>query len=244
MDASLIKVGTLASKTGLTVRTLHYYEEIGILTPARRSEKGYRLYGVEEIQRLQKILSLQQLGFPLEDIRMLLDRTDYSLHRVLELHMARLQEQMHIQQQLLSRLKTISERLLEEADISIEAFILTIKVTKMHEKYYTPEQLDALKERRDQLGEAGMQQAQSQWTDLNNAFRTEMEKGTDPGDSKVQTLVAEMQQLIHAFTGGDPETERSLGKMYQNEGPEKASQGAVDKSLFEYIGKARAIFDA
>nr|MBX2819365.1 MerR family transcriptional regulator [Rhodothermaceae bacterium] len=82
MDSSLLKVGALAKKTGLTVRTLHYYEEIGLLFPAGRSEKGYRLYGMVEVQRLQSILSLQQLGFALEDIRQVLDHEEYSLPNV------------------------------------------------------------------------------------------------------------------------------------------------------------------
>ena len=231
----------LAKKTGLTVRTLHYYEEIGLLFPSSRSEKGYRLYGIEEVQRLQKILSLQQLGFSLEDIRLLLDEADYSLPRVLDMHLTRLQEQIRIQQELLTRLKTISERLCGEGDLSIEEFIQSIRVMNMYENYYSPEQLEQLKNQGDALGKEGMSKAQSQWDELSNAFRAEMEKGTDPADEKVQALVAQMKQLIHAFTGGDPEIERSLGKMYEEEGPEKASRGVIDKALFDYMGKARDI---
>lgn len=85
-----------------------------------------------------------------------------------------------------------------------------------------------------------MQKAQEDWTELNSAFRNAMENGLDPADEKVQVLVSRITELIQAFTGGDPEVERSLGRMYQEEGPEQASRGAVDKTLFEYIGKARA----
>lgn len=59
------KIGDVARKTGITIRTLRYYNEIGLLDPAKRSRSGYRLYSVEELKRLQKILSLQQLGFSL-----------------------------------------------------------------------------------------------------------------------------------------------------------------------------------
>ena len=240
MANTLIKVGTLAKKTGLTVRTLHYYEEIGILMPAQRSEKGYRLYGLEEIERLQKILSLQHLGFPLDEIRKLLDQTGYSLGEVLDLHIARLQEQIKTQHELLSQLQSISQHLQLEQDVSIDELIQTIRVTKMYEKYYSEEQLETLKQRREALGEEGMQKGQQDWTDLNNAFRIEMEKGTDPADEKVQALVAKMDELIQAFTGGDPGIAKSLGNMYKNEDPEKVSQGAMDRALFEYVGKARA----
>ncbi len=244
MYASLIKVGTVARKTGLTVRTLHYYEEIGLLAPAKRSEKGYRLYGIDKMQRLQKILSLQQLGFPLDEIRTLLDRADYSLQCVLDLHMTRLKEQIQSQQRLLARLKTISQHLHDESDISIETIIQAIQITKMHESYYSPAQLDLLKQREQAMGQAGMQEARLQWRELNRAFRSEMENGTNPADDNVQALVAQMQQLIRMFTGGDPDIERSLEKMYRDEGPEAASGGAIDSDLFEYIGTARAIFEA
>lgn len=109
----------------------------------------------------------------------------------------------------------------------------------MHEKYYTPEQLDTLKKRAEALGEAGMQKGQDDWAELNNAFREAMETGTDPAAPEVQALVAKMQELIQAFTGGDAGIERSLNKMYKQEDPEVASHGAMDKALFDYIGEAR-----
>ncbi len=236
-----MKVGQLAKATGLTVRTLHYYEEIGLLRPARRSEKGYRLYERPQIERLQQIVSLQHLGFPLEEIRMLLDESGYTLSRVLALHTARLQEQIHHQQQLLTRLQSIQSTLKDTNRVSVEELLETIKVTTMHEKYYTPEQLETLKKRGEAMGTEGMQKAQSDWTELNNAFRSAMENGTDPGDAEVQALVSRMKEMIHAFTGGDAGIARSLGNMYKEEGAEKASRGAIDQALADYMGKARAI---
>ena len=109
----------------------------------------------------------------------------------------------------------------------------------MYEKYYSEEQLKALKQRAENMGEEGMRQAQEQWTNLLDAFRNEMENETDPAHETVQALVARYQELIKAFTGGDAGIEKSLGKMYTEEGPEKASKGMVDPALFEYIGKAR-----
>nr|MBX2820804.1 TipAS antibiotic-recognition domain-containing protein [Rhodothermaceae bacterium] len=205
-----------------------------------RSEKGYRLYGMVEVQRLQSILSLQQLGFALEDIRQVLDHEEYSLPNVLKMHIRRVEDQIREQELLLSRLRSISEHCNRGTVPSINEVIDTIKMMKMHEKYYTEEQLGSLKKRREALGQEGMQKAQEDWTELNSAFRNAMENGLDPADEKVQVLVSRMAELIQAFTGGDPEVERSLGRMYQEEGPEQASRGAVDKTLFEYIGKARA----
>src|ERR1700710_184733 len=67
-DTSM-KVGELARRTGVSVRTLHYYDEIGLLSPSLHSAAGHRVYGVREITKLQQIRSLQQLGFSLKEIR-------------------------------------------------------------------------------------------------------------------------------------------------------------------------------
>jgi DNA-binding transcriptional MerR regulator len=66
-------IGQLASLTGVTVRTLHHYDEIGLLRPSARSEAGYRLYDRDDLERLQEILVDRALGFPLEEIRERLD---------------------------------------------------------------------------------------------------------------------------------------------------------------------------
>ena len=67
--SGVMKIGTLAQKTGLTIRTLRYYEEVGLLAPAQRTDAGHRLYGVDEVIQLQKVVLLRQHGFSLEEIR-------------------------------------------------------------------------------------------------------------------------------------------------------------------------------
>ncbi len=63
--------------TGVTVRTLHHYDEIGLLAPSGRSEAGYRLYGYDDLTRLQEILVWRALGFSLTDIQAMLDDPAY-----------------------------------------------------------------------------------------------------------------------------------------------------------------------
>jgi DNA-binding transcriptional MerR regulator len=82
-------VGELSTIAGVSVRTLHHYDEIGLLVPSGRSDAGYRLYSYAELERLQEILVWRQLGFALEDIRALLEDTAHdreaALLRQLEL---------------------------------------------------------------------------------------------------------------------------------------------------------------
>ncbi|MGD1222478.1 MerR family transcriptional regulator [Streptomyces krungchingensis] len=69
-------VGQVAGFTGVTVRTLHHYDEIGLLVAGERSHAGHRRYGDEDLDRLQQILFYRELGFPLDEVAALLDDPD------------------------------------------------------------------------------------------------------------------------------------------------------------------------
>jgi DNA-binding transcriptional MerR regulator len=90
------KVGELARRTGLSVRTLHYYDEIGLLSPSRRTDGGHRLYTADDVVRLQQIKSLQHLGFTLTEVRECLDRPDFPLGWVIQLHLSQLKEKLEL----------------------------------------------------------------------------------------------------------------------------------------------------
>jgi MerR family transcriptional regulator, thiopeptide resistance regulator len=66
-------VGQVADLAGVTIRTLHHYDHIGLLTPSGRSDSGYRRYEHADLERLQQVLLYRELGFPLEEIATILD---------------------------------------------------------------------------------------------------------------------------------------------------------------------------
>jgi DNA-binding transcriptional MerR regulator len=70
---SPLTVGQVAEQYGVTVRTLHHYDEIGLLVPGERTSAGYRLYSETDIARLQHVVVYRRLGFALEEIALLLD---------------------------------------------------------------------------------------------------------------------------------------------------------------------------
>ena len=73
------RVGEFAALTGVSIRTLHHYDEIGLLPPTGHSEGGHRLYAEDDLLRLQQVLTLRYLGFSLKQIGGLLDRPDFDL---------------------------------------------------------------------------------------------------------------------------------------------------------------------
>ena len=240
MDEPAYTVGALAKASGLTVRTLHHWDAIGLLVPAERAGNGYRRYGADEVARLYRILALRRLGLSLEAIASVLEREGPELEAAVRGHLARVEEQLAATTALRDRLVRILDALGGDAGPSSRQLIETIEVMTMHEQYYTPEQLEQLAARRDALGEEGMRKAQDDWTELIAAVEAEREQGTDPADPRVQELMGRWQALIQAFTGGDAGITASLKRMYSEQGAENASRGAMSAELSEYVGRAMA----
>lgn len=233
------KVGELARWTGVSVRTLHYYDEIGLLRPSRTTEAGYRLYTEGDVIRLQQIKSLRKLGFSLEEIKEFLGRPEVTPQDVLRLQILQLKEQIALQQRLLERLEALAGRW-QAGPVSTEEFLKIIEVMNMFDKYYTPEQLEELKQRRDTLGDERIRQVEGEWKELMDEVKAEMEKGTDPADERVQQLARKWMGLIQEFTGGNPGIEQSLGRMYKEETAVAGLDTAAMREMMGYVGKAMA----
>jgi len=240
-DDALLKVGDLARATGITVRTLHHYEQIGLLVAPHRTAAGHRLYGERDVQRLHRIRSLQQLGFSLDEIHGCLDRPEFSLRRVIEMHMARLDKELDIQRALRERLGAIASRLDSAEAVSVEDLMRTMEMMDKIEKYYTPEQLEKLRARRDVVGEERIQQVQKEWGKLIAQVRTEMSRGSAPEDPAVQALAKQWMGLVQEFTGGDPGITKSLGNVYHNETDmHERYDNVPDREMMEFIARACA----
>jgi MerR family transcriptional regulator, thiopeptide resistance regulator len=238
--ATLYTVGALAKASGLTVRTLHHWDEIGLLEPAERSGAGHRRYSAEDVQRVYRIVALRGLGLSLEQVAEALEQEGPDLRAAVAAHLARVEEELAQARDLRRRLRGILDAFDRLGEPSTDQIIDAIEVMTMSEQYYTPEQLEQLEARRNALGEEGMAKAQQDWADLIAEMDAERLAGTDPADPKLQPLVDRWTALIQAFTGGDPGIAASLKRMYAEEGPEKASRGAVNTEVMEYAGRAMA----
>ena len=86
-------VAEVSALTGVSVRTLHHYDQIDLLKPAQVTDAGYRLYGDRELEKLQMILFYRELKFPLQDVKRILDSSDFDRNRALEQQIALLEMQ-------------------------------------------------------------------------------------------------------------------------------------------------------
>ena len=123
MEAKRYTVGELAGATGLTVRTLHHYDRIGLLQPTDRSPSGYRLYGSEDVQRLYRILALRQLGLSLKDIDAALAGDWADLRQAIARHLAEVQRQVALSQSLEHKLRRLLDQVDRHHDLTNEQFI-------------------------------------------------------------------------------------------------------------------------
>jgi DNA-binding transcriptional MerR regulator len=243
-EAEAWKVGELARQTGLSVRALHLYDEIGLLSPSRRTDSGHRLYTTGDLVRLQRIKSLQHLGFTLREVRECLDRPEFPLQRVIQLHRSQLKERIELERRLCDLLERVAARLRSGEEVSSGEFVDTVmEVIKMSErldKYYTPEQLAYLEQRRREFGEERIRQAEAEWSELIEQVRAELEAGTDPSTERVQALARRWMGLVNEFTGGNPGIERSVGNMWQREENIHGIDTGEMREMMAYVSRAMA----
>ncbi|MET3695715.1 DNA-binding transcriptional MerR regulator [Bacillus oleivorans] len=135
------KVGELAKLTGLTVRTLRYYDQIGLYSPSEYSNSGYRLYNESDLSRLQQILALKELGLSLDEVKSILADDNYNPFEIVSLQIDRLREHIRIQQKLLKELQNVSSLMEMEEPLAVEDFTkLLSMMKKSHEKFFTERQ--------------------------------------------------------------------------------------------------------
>jgi MerR family transcriptional regulator, thiopeptide resistance regulator len=182
-------------------------------------------------------VSLRSLGFPLEAIAAALDEDGFDPRAAVEDHLARLEAQMEQQRLLQHRLR----RLLEQ--LGTEDFLTTIQELTMRQRYYTPEQLEQLEQRRQAIGDDKIRGVEREWAEIFATLRAEMDAGTAPGDPKLRPLAERGRELVAMFTGGDPGITSALKEMWEKEDPEQVSHGMVDAEVWDYYGKVQAAAD-
>ncbi|AZU62394.1 transcriptional regulator, MerR [Neobacillus mesonae] len=237
MDKSTWKIGELAKLTGLTVRTLHHYDQIGLLPPSQVSDSGHRIYSESDIRKLQQIISLKQLGFSLEEIKEIIEKQSLNCVQVIRMQLQKVRKQIELQEELYSRLESIYTLLNSQKDVSANQFIKLIEVINMVEKYFSQEQLDKMKSQTDNISAEEKEQIESQWSKLVADIRAELEKNTPTENPKVMELAKKWKSLMDKFTAGDQEIVKSAERFHL-ENPNNPLQYGIDGDLYKYIKEA------
>lgn len=137
----LLKVGDLARRTGLTVRTLHHYDEIGLLKPSGRSEAGYRLYSQADVQRLHGIQTMRQMGLALSDIGALLAGDGMAPERIIGQQIRSLDQQIAQATELRGRLTMLRDGLMAGAEPDMGNWLEALALMTTYGKYFSSAEL-------------------------------------------------------------------------------------------------------
>lgn len=234
MQKKTWKVGELSKLTGLTIRSLHHYDEIGLLRPMFHTDSGHRLYTESDIVKLQQIMSLKQLDFSLDEIKEFLQNPQYDPKDVIEMQLKRLNQEIKLKEELKNQLQELWEvfQLLKEPTFT--QFVNSIELIKNQNKYFTKEQRTNIRKYYDKLNNAEASKAADTWIQLISSLQYEMNNGTPIDNPKVIELAEKWQEGINFFTGGDMGIIKSA-EHYYADNPQAAIESGMSGELYKYI---------
>ena len=227
-----LKVGELARSTGLTVRTLHHYDEIGLLKPSGRSESGYRMYGDADVARLHAIQALRYLGLPLAEIAPLLDGQNASLESILEQQMRALQQQIRQATELHERLSLLREGLLKGRTPETGEWVRSLALMATYGKYFSAGELKAIL--------SAYTAIEGEWLALLEEVRAYMDAGGEIDSVQGQVLARRWMALMLRWMDGDFALMERWGAMFRSEPSAHGARGAPPAEVREFMERAIA----
>lgn len=226
---SLLKVGELARHSGLTVRTLHHYDEIGLLAPSARSEGGYRLYDRADVARLHAIQALRKLGLPLAEIGDMLDCDGATLPAIVERQVQALDREITQATELRGRLLLVQAAMASGHAPAMNDWLGTLSLMSTYGKYFAADELKTILQ--------NLKRMESEWQPLAAQIRAEMARGTPARSLAIQPLARRWMDLSMRWMDGDMDRLMRWGRMYREEAQTRGRHG-IDLDVIDYIGEA------
>lgn len=251
--AGVYRVGELAGLTGVSVRTLHHYDRIGLLRPARYTEGGHRLYAADDLLRLQQILTLRFLGFPLKQIGEVLDRPGFDAAASLRVQRRALRDRIAELERIEAVLGELLDRRLGSGTWSWELVVAAAAAAQdgldkegetmdKVKAYYTPEQMAQFEELGRQVPAEEIRAIEEGWTALMAEVRAAGD--LDPAGPDAQSLAERwdaLQERTMSHYQRHPELMAAIRQNYEAgnfEGHDRAPQ-AADFAVIERIKAAQ-----
>ncbi len=268
LNQRLYRTGEFARKTSVSLRTLRYYDKVGLLPPSGHTPAGYRLYTDEDLVRLQQILALKFLGFSLEEMATYLGTEPRGLRDALAEQRAMVRERQK-QLQAVARAIEETEEQLRTDRCDWECVVRVIRVIQMEQnsdwrsKYFTEEQLATMEDLNqrsysEEARERFSAMHTGEWTEedqkrideryaaLHAGVKQLVAEGGDPASTQAQALAGESIRLIEEFTTGDPKIEAGLSEWWEDyralPEQEKPFPSPLSAEESEFLEEARTIY--
>ncbi len=249
MRVKAYTVSQLARMAGVSVRTLHHYDHIGLLKPSARTAAAYRLYQEPELLRLQQILFFKELDVPLDEIRSILDDPGFDPIQALNDHRQRLENETARLNRLLKTIDRTIQRLTEEESH------MTLTDEELYEGF-TPEQVERYNREAQELYDPELvreswkrirKMSKEQW----QAIKDEGDQVTRliaavadraPDDPEVQGLIARHHAWLEHFYPASAEVYRGLGQGYASHPDFRATYDRYRPGLADFMQAAMAYY--
>lgn len=225
----LVKVGELARRTGLTVRTLHHYDSIGLLTPSVRSEGMHRLYNQADVGRLHAIQALRRLGFSLVDIGRVLEHEGEGLQETIARQIRALDQEITQASELRSQLHLLKDRLALGGEPDMSNWLSTLSLMNTYANYFSSAELKLILKNQHRQSKV--------WGDLFEAVHQAMRDQLAPDSPQVQSLAVRWMNLTLAMMNDDFHLIERWGKMHTAE-PKGRLKGDLAHQVSDFIQPA------
>jgi DNA-binding transcriptional MerR regulator len=216
-------VKQLADLSGVSVRTLHYYDQTGLLKPCCYGENGYRIYGQKELERLQQILFFRELDFKLDEIKAIIDNPGFDLLQALQLHRRLLENKIARFNNLIATVDKTILKIKGETEMSEKEYYAGFS-REQQEKYkeeirqkYGAKELDESERRMKKWSKEDFAATNRESEKIFTSIRDNMALGFD--SPAVQAQIKLLHQWLNKFYDCDRNMLLGVGHMY-NEHPD------------------------
>ncbi|MHA6253316.1 MerR family transcriptional regulator [Oceanobacillus sp. CAU 1775] len=240
-----MKIKEVADLVGISVRTLHHYDEIGLLTPDDITASGYRMYSQENLQELQQILFFRELGFPLKKIKEIIQDPTFDKTEALKL-----------QRKMLTQKKIQLEQLIETIDKTILNMKGKIEMTNQDKfKGFDFSKNPYEAEARERWGDKAVDQSNAKINSKSNLEVKDMEKEVNtiyerlanvrhekPDSDIAQQYIHDWYTFLQKVGSYSPEAFKNLGEMYVSDERFTKNIDQFGDGLAEFMRDAMRIY--
>jgi DNA-binding transcriptional MerR regulator len=234
-----------AKLTRVTVRTLHYYDQIGLLKPSFERPNGYRVYTDADLLKLQQIVTLKFMGFSLEEIRRLLESKGYEAVKALKVQAAAVKDEIGRLREASRAIDQVLLRLEKDGRIHRQKLIKIMEVIQMgedvkkawHEKFFTEEELKRFQELGKKYTPEDMAAYQNRWAALIDEVKKNL--NLDPASDKAQDLGRRWTALLDEVYGGQPALKAQIAKAY-HAGAIPKEHNMIGSEVWDFVKKVHA----
>jgi DNA-binding transcriptional MerR regulator len=240
----LYSVKQLSDLAAVSVRTLHYYDEIGLLPPSKVGANGYRSYDDATLLRLQQILFYREIGLELMQIKEILDSPEFDLVAALNSHRAVLQEKMKRLQNLIGTVDSTIKHLAGEEDMSKKKLFqgFSPEEQKHYERkarlQYGPDNVNESIRRWNSYSEAKQEAIKAEGGQIYLDMASAMEAGKPPQSAEVHEILDRWQHHMHYFYEPTLDILRGLGQLYNNDPEFRVFFEQIHPDLPAYLEQA------